>query len=167
MPAPLVTFNDRQWALNQCPAWASRSPIDEDRPELVDTGAWLEVESAAPGKHVPNWDSFVIEQIERFEKFFAGQEKSYSDWSNIWRKSWWPKANPSRRFPKSAPQKKYPFFRAGSPEFARAMALGTAQERLMWERFNVAQFEPDDLRLKQIVRPQGLSEKSKSMAGER
>lgn len=166
--APLVTDIDRQWALNQCPDWAQRTKIEQPSGEIVDDGEWPE-NAAQEGKRAesdkPNWDLFVIEQIERFEKFFAHERKSYSDWSNLWRKSWWPKANPERRFPKMAPKIFHPFFRRGSPEFIRALSVATPGERNIWKRIGVAQFKPDDPRLEHVQSSQ-VSRKDLA-AGER
>ena len=92
--APLVTNIDREWALAQCPAWARRDKIDDGQGEVVDDGGWLDAEPTSSDRDAPNWDLFVIEQIERFEKFFAHERKTYADWSTLWRKSWWPQANP-------------------------------------------------------------------------
>jgi hypothetical protein len=147
MMPPLVTNIDREWAMKQCPIWARRDKIREDDElggEIVDDGGWLDDKRSSNDRDVPNWDLFVIEQIERFEKFFA-------DWSNLWRLSWWPKANPERRFPMSAPKKFYPFFRKGSPEFARALAVAKPMERHLWEQFGVAQFDPSDPRLPKVI----------------
>lgn len=149
--APLVTNADREWAMRQCPKWARRSKIESVVGEIVDDGGWLDTEARRTDElEKPNWDLFVIDQIERFERFFAHERKSYSDWSNLWRKSWWPKANPEKRFPKMAPKTPYPFFKRGEPEFARALAVATASERIVWKRFGVAQFKPDDPRLERV-----------------
>ncbi len=148
--APLVTNADRAWALAQCPSWARRDKINDGIGEVVDDGGWLDAEPPSSDLDAPNWDLFVIEQIERFEKFFAHERKTYADWSTLWRKSWWPKANPAKRFPKMAPKQPHPFFRKGTPEFDRAMAVGTPQERFIWDRIGIAQFTPDDKRLKRV-----------------
>lgn len=144
--APLVTDVDRKWALRQRPAWFPDTDRDEALPEIVDDGAWLDSEAKAK-LPPPNWSQFVSEQVEAFEKFFIGQRKTYAEWSRIWRKTWWPKANPSHRFPKSAPVEVHPFFRHGTPEFARAMTVATDGERRVWKRFG-CQMHRDDDRLK-------------------
>lgn len=159
--APLVTNADRDWALAQCPGWARREKIDEGVGEIVDDGGWLDADEKHGDLDAPNWDLFVIEQIERFEKFFAHERKTYADWSTLWRNSWWPKANPAKRFPKMAPKVPHPFFRKGTPEFDRAMSVGTAQERFIWDRIGVAQFTPDDKRLKRVQ----FTEPPKSVRG--
>lgn len=148
---PLVTNADRDWALAQCPDWARRDKIDDGSGEIVDDGEWLDGEPKYEDLDLPNWDLFVIEQIERFEKFFAHDRKTYADWSSLWRKAWWPKANPQRRFPKMAPKTPHPFFRKGSPEFSRALAVATPSERFIWNRIGVAQFVPDDKRLERVI----------------
>ncbi len=43
-----------------------------------------------------------------------------------------------------------PFFRRGTKEFSRAIEVATQQEKMMWQRFGVAQFKPDDPRLKLV-----------------
>lgn len=45
-----------------------------------------------------------------------------------------------------------PFFRKGTQEFAIALRLATADEKLMWVRFGIAQFKPDDPRLEKIAK---------------
>lgn len=55
-----------------------------------------------------------------------------------------------------------PFFKKGSQEFAIALRLATPEEKPMWVRFGIAQFKPDDPRLKKIE--DGV--KSKRMSGE-
>lgn len=48
-------------------------------------------------------------------------------------------------------RKKHPFFRKGTQEFAIALRLATEDERRMWTRFGIAQFKPDDPRVKTIT----------------
>jgi hypothetical protein len=149
---PLVTNADRACAMSQLPDWARHDDATEEPVgEIVDDGGWLEAEppDAKPPKS-PNGAQFVSEQADRFERFFADQRKTYADWSSLWRKSWWPKAHPEKRFPRSAPKIFQPFFRAGSPEFDRALAVATPAEQRMWNRFGVAQFAPDDPRLGRV-----------------
>lgn len=87
MVLPLVSDADRQWAMKQCPHWASVSFEDEDG-EIVDDGNWLDGGSSAQGRlPKPNWADFVHEQAERFEKYFGYQQKTYGDWSALWRKA--------------------------------------------------------------------------------
>lgn len=146
---PVVTDIDRKWALDQCPDWARRSRIEDDA-DIVDDGAWLDGEPKPHELDKPNWDLFVIEQVERFEEYFAHDRKDPADWSRLWRFSWWPKANPEKRFPKMAPKRLHPFFKKGTPEFARALKVATDSERALWVRFGVAQFVPDDPRLARV-----------------
>lgn len=150
MVFPLVTDADRKWALAQCPPWARVGYTDEDFPEIVDDGGWLE-RKRAEKLPTPNWADFVSEQVERFEKFFEGQNKYYDDWSRLWRKSWWPKADPARRWPSMAKKHTEPFFRRGTPEFNRALGVATKEEKPMWLRFGIAQFKPDDPRLEKVM----------------
>lgn len=147
---PVVTNADRDWALAQKPRWARLHAADDDL-EMVDDDAPLDAaRRAAISRREPSWFNFVSGEIERFERFFAGQRKSYAEWSVLWRKGWWPKRREERAFPRSARRSPQPFVRRGTPEFDRAMALGSAEERRMWERFGVAQFKPDDRRLPEI-----------------
>jgi hypothetical protein len=164
---PIVSDVDREWAMAQCPSWARRGDDeDEELPEIVDPGDWLDVPKKFERKP-PNWSTFVWEQIESFERFFAGQGKSSAEWSTLWRKSWWPKANPNIRFPGMAPKEFHPFFRKGSKEYTRAWELGTDYERRMWDLTHVAQFKPDDPRLKKIQLPEPkLTETTKRITGE-
>lgn len=155
---PLVTNADRDWALSQCPVWAVRGGLFEEPQELVDP----EDERPKPNAQgVLNWDQFVMDQIERFERHFAHDRKTYADWSTLWRKSWWPKADARKLFPKLAPAEFHPFFRRGSPEFDRAMAVATSSEKFIWDRIGVAQFKPDDKRLKRVQ----FTEPPKSVRG--
>lgn len=163
---PLVTDLDRKWAIDQRPSWARTAddgPVDDG--EIVDDGGWLENErSRSKALPPPNWADFVDEQASSFERFFAGQTKSYAEWSALWRKGWWPKANPEKRFPKSAPKVFQPFFRRGSPEFDRALEVANPGERPLWERFGVAQFKPDDPRLRRVRGSSIKSVKPKEIA---
>jgi len=146
---PIVTDIDRRWALDQKPAWARlHNSVSEDFGEIVDDGQWLDAEK---GNRVegPAWFDFVTGEIERFERYFSGQRKTYAEWSSLWRNGWWPKRREDWAF-KNKPKEFQPFFRAGSAEFVTALALATAAERQMWSRFGVAQFRPDDPRLAKI-----------------
>lgn len=60
----------------------------------------------------------------------------------------------------------HPYFKRGSSEFERAVSLATPQERLIWERFGIAQFAPDDKRLKKITGASTLTDRSRAMQGE-
>ena len=149
MVFPLVSDVDRNWAMAQCPSWARVHCDDEDFPEIVDDGGWLD-SKPVDKLPAPNWADFVHEQAERFEKYFQGQDKGYGDWSRLWRKSWWPKADPAKRWPSMAKKEFQPFFRRGTKEFSRAIEVATPQEKMMWQRFGVAQFKRDDPRLKLV-----------------
>ena len=148
---PLVTNADREWALAQMPPWCQRGEISDAFGELVDDGGWLDSEKSH-GKELekPSWSLFVAEEIEKFEQHYAGEYRPLDEWSSIWRKGWWPKVSARKRFPKSAPKTFEPFFRKGTQEFAIALRLATEDERRMWVRFGIAQFKPDDPRLKKI-----------------
>ena len=149
MSFPIVTDIDRQWALAQRPEWA-RLHNDEsaDLGEIVDDGGWLDGEKPER-QSGPSWFDFVTGEVDRFEQYFSGERKSYSEWSTLWRNGWWPKRREEWAF-KMAPRKKEPFFRKGTQEFAIALRLATEAERRMWVRFGVAQLKPDDPRVEKI-----------------
>ena len=48
-------------------------------------------------------------------------------------------------------RKPHPHFVKGTREFAIALRLASEDERQMWVRFGVAQFKPDDPRVKTIT----------------
>jgi hypothetical protein len=133
------------------PVWARRGSRDETvRGEIASDDAKPSLDKPVDPR--PNWDQFVAEQIEAFERFFAADTRPPADWSTLWRKSWWPKADARKRFPKSAPRDlaTHPYFRKGEPEFARALAVATPMERKIFEQIGVAQFKPDDPRLGRV-----------------
>lgn len=158
---PIVMNTDRDWALAQKPAWARMHDDDDD--EIVDDGGWLDAEPTTKRRD-PSWFDFVIGEVERFERYFAGQFKTEQEWSTLWRKGWWPKRREDWKF-QMAPKEFQPFFREGSAEFSRALKVATPDEARMWSRFRVAQFKPDDARLK-FVRGEDLSPTSKRMTGD-
>ena len=135
----------------QMPDWCQRGNFLEPAGEIVDDGGWLESESSkTEASEKPDWSRFVADEIERFERHYAGEFKSSAEWSSIWRRGWWPKVTPAQRFPKSAPKEFQPFFRQGSPDFAAALKLGNKAEKRMWTMFGVAQFKPEDPRLAKL-----------------
>ena len=143
---PIVTDADRKWALDQCPPWAAKTGPDEEFPELVDNP-----ETPRNAKQpVFRWDWFVADQAESFERYFKHDRKTLDDWSGLWRRSWWPKADPRKRLPKTMakliPTKPHPFARKGTPAFAVALKLANEDERKIFVRVGVAQFAPDDPR---------------------
>lgn len=147
---PIVTDADRKWAIEKCPPWMRMESASSGHDEIEDNGEWLDGDSRLSKPEAPSWVDFVAEQIERFEKFYSGEYKTRAEWSALWRKGWWPKANPERRYPKSAPKTKIPFFRVGTPEFSRALEVATDAERSMWLRHKVAHFMPNDVRLSEV-----------------
>lgn len=163
---PIVTNVDRDWALSQKPAGVRMHDDDEDGGEIVDRGHWLDADFKKR-RHEPSWFDFVIGEVERFEKFFAGQLKSEAEWSALWRKGWWPKRRVDWSYQHMAKKEFHPFFRRGSAEFNRAMKVGTTDEQRMWERFGVAQFKPDDPRLAKITDQPNTTERYSRMMGER
>ncbi len=163
---PVVTDTDRQAAIAQCPDWAEVGNLSKTEcNEIVDDGAWLDAGIHAKPQQRPNWTHFVDERIEQFEAAFGNERCSSFEWAARW-KGWFMKTDVRKRFPKSAPKEFHPFFRKGSIEFGRAVAVGTAEEKYMWIRFGIAQFKPDDPRLKNIREGSLLTETSKRMAGE-
>lgn len=147
----IITDIDRKWALDQVPDWARVGVDFKPHAEIVDDGGWLDADKANRDiDDAPNWEDFVAYQIERFEAANAGQFKPCEEWSRLWRFGWWPNAKPELMFPKSAPKIVCPFFRKGTPEFDRAFRLATEKEKRMWTRCGIAQFLPDDKRLKRI-----------------
>lgn len=172
--APVVTDVDREWALAQCPAWAVRrvevtnDDADPDEGEIVD-----EPYRRKPNQPTPLvWDDFVSEQIERFERYFGDQRKPRDDWSALWRKGWWPKADPriahSRKVPPMAGQ--YPTFRKGTAEFEAALRLASKVERAVMLKVGLVMYRPDDPRvakIKQMTAHEGqLTPRSRAMQGE-
>lgn len=160
----IVTNRDRDWALAQKPDWA-RMHDDADG-EIVDDGGWMDVETEIK-KGDPTWFDFVIGEVERFEKYFGDEMKSERQWSELWRHGWWPKRKEEWAFmSRKGKGPFHPFFRKGTPEFERALKVATPSERMVWVRFGVAQFVPDDPRLKKVAPPERkLTDRSHAMAG--
>lgn len=150
---PIVTNADRDWAISQCPDWMSRRQYRNQLPEVVDDGRWLDVQADAEGEgdDAPSAFNFVLEQLEAFEKYFAGQTKTEAQWSYFWRQKWWPKARPEQRYPKSAPMVDHPFWRIGTPEFQRALDVATDGERKIWRLAGFAQMRATDERVTYVV----------------
>lgn len=152
MHAPLVTNIDRQWALDQCPPWASRDAIVDRLPEPAgETSDALLPPSRAVERL--NWDLFVAGQVERFERFYGHERKTYDDWSALWRKSWWPRAKNSGTFTKYLPPSEigvWPTFRHPSAEFECAIAIGNPVEQKVWSHVGVITLRPDDVRVARI-----------------
>lgn len=127
---PVVTLVDLAWAETQKPA-------DWDA-----SGATLD------------WSQHVREQAEAFEWHFAGQLNSPRAWSEIWRKTWWPKADPRIRHAKSCPKAPlHPFVKSGHPLWGLALESLTARERALAERIGIVQFRPDDPRAAILTGP--------------
>lgn len=157
---PIVTDIDRKWALDQCPTWATiggGEAADEPAGEIVDETDFeratrLKAKREAPA--VFRWDWFVDDQIASFERFFRAELKSPDEWSKLWRKGWWPKADPRKRLPKTmakiVPSEPHPFAKIGTSAFALGMRLATEGERRVFRRIGVVQFKPDDPRAAQL-----------------
>lgn len=147
---PIVTNLDRDWAIAQKPEWARlHNDESEDLGEIVDDGGWLDGEKSKRNRG-PSWFDFVVGEIESFERYFSGQRKSYSEWSTLWRNGWWPKRREDWAYKSMAKKKTEPFYRKGTQGFAIALRLATEDEPRMWVRFGIAQFKPDDPRVKKI-----------------
>lgn len=163
LKAPLVTNDDRQWALDQCPPWATLNVAESDEDdaptEIIDETDFERAErNRKRSKSVKFcWTWFVDDQIANFERFFCDQRKTFGDWSRLWRNSWWPKADPKRRLPgvvnKLVPQVVHPFARRGEPGFEAGLRVATAQERRLFEQIGVVQFKPEDERSKVLSVP--------------
>ncbi len=120
--AAIVTDIDRQWAIDQKPeTW------DADAPDLA-------------------WEDHVAEQAERFEAHFGEARKPYAEWSGLWRRAWWPKADPSILHPGKAPHVPHPFVKRGDERWLPALTVLTEAERKVALRYGVLQFKPDDPR---------------------
>lgn len=127
----IVTNEDRQWAIDQKPeTW------DADAPELA-------------------WEDHVADQVERFERHFGDDWKPYTEWSGLWRRVWWPKADPSILHPGKAPHVPHPFVKRGDEAWLPALAVLTPSEKAIAMRFGVAQVRPDDPRANVIRQPTG------------
>lgn len=123
---PVVTDADRQWASEQEPTdWAARC-------------CGLE------------WSTHVDEQAERFERHFGNERKPMAEWSGLWRRAWWPKADPSILHPEIAPAIPHPFVRRTDPAWTKVVKALNPAERQFAERFGVMQFKPDDPRAQVI-----------------
>lgn len=116
---PVITDADRRWAIEQCPTWADIG--DTSDRAVIGTGRDARL----------SWSSFVAEQAEAFERHFSTQRKPSGEWSDLWRRSWWPSADPAKRHARLIP--KLTYFR-GTPEFARVLALAPPEHRASWER---------------------------------
>lgn len=171
---PIVTDIDRKWALDQCPPWATLhgdvAEMDDEPGEIIDETdeerAYRLKRKAEPQF---NWSWFVDGQITRFEREFRDERRSYSEWSKLWRKAWWPKSDPFLRMPKAMAKKvpfvPHPFVKRGDPLWSLALNACTPAERKVCEKIGVVMFKLDDPRAK-ILQPKVLTETSKRMMGE-
>lgn len=139
---PIVTDADRQWAIDQKPAW-------------WDAKAKLKAERNRCRRL--KWETHVADQAERFERHpeFVGERRTAAEWSGLWRRVWWPKADPHVRFPEAAPYdhegEPHPYFKRDHPLWEQALALVVSpRERAICERFGVVQFKPGDPRLERL-----------------
>lgn len=125
---PIVTDADRQWARDQKPAtWDAETRGLE-------------------------WDDWVDEQAERFERYFGEDRKTYAEWSGLWRRKWLPEGEPGLYHPKTAPPRPpCKMVRRSDPQWSAAMAVCTPRERALAERLGVMPFKPDDERLRRVL----------------
>ena len=128
---PVVTDLDRKWAIDQKP-----STWDAEAPDLA-------------------WELHVAEQAESFERELAGDRKPPEEWSGLWRRVWWPKADPAIRHPQTAPRVLHPFVRGDAECWLAALRVLDADERRVAERFGIIQFRPDDPRAAVIRNTEG------------
>lgn len=162
---PIVTDIDRQWAIDQKPETWDRDVIDrwaktyphlaakivhsEDYDEIVDDGAMLESgDWNLP--HMPrplSWAQHVDEQAEAFEAHFGSDRKTWAAWSSLWRRVWWPKADPSIRHPRSAPSVPCQMVRASEPAWHAVLGVLTPDERKLAERLGCMPFKASDPRV--------------------
>jgi len=120
---PVVSDLDRVWAVEQKPAdWDTRAPL------------------------LP-WAQHVSEQAERFEEYFQGERRFATEWSGLWRRVWWPKADPAVRHPKLAPHVPHPFIVSSHPAWSSVLAVLSPLERRTAERFGTMTFRPNDPRV--------------------
>lgn len=182
----IVSNADREWAMRQRPSWCRPGyPEDgDDDGEIVDDGqpldlVQIEAEGASasfvvevdehgvehyphgspftrPRYEAPFWGLFVDEQIEAFERHFAGKRDSADAWSKLFRTSWLSKADPARRYPNSKPLNVppggYVFLRPGSALHAVALTFApNPTVRRLWLSHGV-QFEARDPTLAEIKR---------------
>jgi hypothetical protein len=141
---PIVSDLDRQWAIDRKPAWWDAKALDRAK------------RNDPSNPHPLDWAEHVTDQAERFERHWEHQtdRKTPAEWSGLWRRVWWPKADPHVRYPDSAPFEHdgipHPVFRRGDPRFDEALRLALPAERELWQRLGIAQFKPDDPRLKHL-----------------
>lgn len=162
---PVVTDLDRQWALDLKPETWDRDVIDRwarayphlaakivpsaDFDEIVDHGEMLE----SGDWNLPNmprplsWAQHVEEQAEAFEAHFSMDRKTWSEWSSLWRRVWWPKADPAIRHPRSAPYVPPIMARSTDAVWPAVLAVLTPDERKLASRLGVMPFKRDDPRV--------------------
>lgn len=135
--APIVTDADRRWALEQCPPHAA----------LGDGRTYTTTTPLGP---VLDWAWFVDREAKAFARYFTHARKTPGDWSRIWRRGWWPKAEPWKFGPRPTAPAAFPYWNRGSVGFRLALGLTTPAERALFERIGVAQFRHDDPRVGEI-----------------
>ena len=119
---PIVTDADRQWSLDQQPpGWDAAAP-------------WLP------------WGQHVAEQIDAFESYFAEDRKPPEEWSGLWRRVWWPKADPAIKHPRDCPPGDWPVARRGDAVWPQVLNVLDSAERRVAERFGAVQLRPTDPR---------------------
>lgn len=125
---PIVLDIDRAWALAQKPVdWEQKAP-DLD------------------------FELHVAEQIERFEVHFADDRKPHAEWSGLWRRVWWPKADPSILHPDKVDGPAPVMVRRGDAHWSAAMTVLSRSEKALAEQLGVVPFKPNDPRLEHVLR---------------
>lgn len=171
---PVVTDADRAWALAQKPWWFraghddATPMIDPEECDADDEASDVQIANTPPvyidadGAEIilaadvrsarrydaPRWGEFVDEQCCAFERYFAAERKSPDAWTKLFRTVWWPKADPSKRYPHSKPLRVpscgYAFLRPGTAIHRAALTFApTAAARRVWASHGV-QFAADD-----------------------
>lgn len=134
---PVVTDIDRQWAMDQEPTgWA----------EQVEA-RWLEIPEHQRPLEPLTWDQHVAEQAERFEAHFATDRKPAAEWSGLWRRAWWPKADASVLHPREVPGIPPIIVRRGDERWLIAVSMLTESERRLAIKLGLVPFKHDDPRI--------------------
>ena len=134
---PILTDADRRWALDQVPASAA---LGDGRADTT----------ATPLGPALDWRWFVDREARAFGRYFVNERKTPGDWSRLWRRGWWPKAEPWKFGPRPPAPASHPFWKRGSVGFRLALGLADPAERALFERIGVAQFRPEDPRAAEI-----------------
>jgi hypothetical protein len=134
---PVVTDVDRQWAVGQEPdGWSAEVEA-----------RWLEIPEHQRSFEPLTWAQHVAEQAERFEAHFADDRKPAAEWSGLWRRAWWPKADASVLHPREVPGVPPVLVRRGDDRWLVALTLLTDSERKLAIKLGVMPFKLSDPRI--------------------